>query len=286
MSHQRSIDSGEFQGLPALRIRTAFGTAAVSLHGGQLLSFVPEGFDDLLWLSPTSKRAPEAIRGGVPVCWPYFGRQDQAADAPQHGFARNSLWQVTASGFDDHGRACIELALPVAAGGLRLRQSLCLGRELRQSLTTRNEGAQTQAFTQALHTYFRVGDVQRASVAGLAGLTYADKYDGRDHLQQADWNLHDARDPGRCDRLYHAAAGDYLLSDPSLGRQIRLRTSASRSLVVWNPGAAGIAAFSDAPAHAWTQFLCLEAANAGHDVIALAPGQSHTLQQMVSVDRL
>ena len=275
---------GELHGLPVLWLENAHGRAALSLHGGQLLSFAPNGFDDLLWLSPDSKRAPEAIRGGVPVCWPYFGRQGQADDVPQHGFARNTTWKLVEVKDGPDGETTIELSLPERAGTpLRLSQTLRIGRELRQSLTTRNTGTAPVAFTQALHSYFRVGDAQRVQVEDLDGLAYADKYDGREHRQAGAWDLRDPRDPGRSDRIYHHAGGRYLLHDPVLGRRIGLQTTGSRSLVVWNPGEQGIRAINDAPAGSWRDFVCLEAANAGADVIELAPGQSHTLQQTVSV---
>jgi glucose-6-phosphate 1-epimerase len=278
------METGHCKGLPALLIETPLASAAISLHGGQLLSYAPRNFDDLLWLSPLSKRAPDAIRGGVPVCWPYFGRQGQPADAPQHGFARNTQWTLTDSNIDSEGAATIELALPERADTpLRLKQTLHIGHELRQSLTTRNTGAETVVFTQALHTYFHVGDAERVRVHGLDGLTYADKYDGDEHVQSGEWNLHDPRDPGRSDRIYHRAGNRFALIDPVLGRRIDLTTSGSRSLVVWNPGASGIAAIGDAPADGWHRFVCLEAANASEDAISLAPGQTHTLQQTVSV---
>ena len=278
---------GEFLGQPALLIRTPLATAAVSLHGGQLLSFAPRGFDDLLWLSPDSKRAPDAIRGGVPVCWPYFGRQGQADDVPQHGFARNTKWTLVEAGNEADGGTMIELSLPERAGTpLRLRQTLRIGRGLTQALTTHNTGPAPVAFTQALHTYLRVGDAQRVQVGGLDGLAYADKYEGREHRQAGAWNLHDPRDPGRSDRIYHRTGGRYALHDPVLRRRIDLATLGSRSLVVWNPGEQGIAAIGDAPAGGWRDFVCLEAANAGEDVIELAPGATHTLQQMLGATHL
>lgn len=275
---------GELHGLPVLWLENAHGRAALSLHGGQLLSFVPNGFDDLLWLSPDSKRAPDAIRGGVPVCWPYFGREGQADDVPQHGFARNTTWTLVEARTGADGETTVELSLPERTGTpLRLAQTLHIGRGLRQSLTTRNTGAAPVAFTQALHAYFRVGDAQRVRVDGVDGLAYADKYDGEEHRQAGAWDLQDPRDPGRSDRIYHRAAGRYALHDPVLRRRIDLVTSGSRSLVVWNPGEQGIAAISDAPADGWRDFVCLEAANAGEDVIELAPGATHELQQIVSV---
>ncbi len=281
------MQEGAFQGLQTLLIRTPWAAAALSLHGGQLLSYVPEGGDDLLWLSPISKRAPEAIRGGVPVCWPYFGREGQSADARQHGFARNTRWELANSTRDADGGITLQLELPQnPATPLRLVQTLQLGRELRQSLSTRNEGETRLAFTQALHSYFRVGDATRVQVKGLVGLNYADKFDGETHRQISDWNLQDPRDPGRSDRIYHRTGNHFKLIDPALGRRIELTTSGSHSLVVWNPGASGIVAISDAPDQSWRDFVCLEASNAGEDVIQLEPGQTHILQQTIAINPL
>ncbi|NDK38882.1 D-hexose-6-phosphate mutarotase [Pseudoxanthomonas gei] len=282
-----TMKEGEFLGLPALLVSTPLATAALSLHGGQLLSFVPNGYEDLLWLSPRSRRAPDAIRGGVPVCWPYFGREGQSAEVPQHGFARNTRW-VLANAIRDSGDGMIlELELPEnPATPLQLTQRLHIGRELRQSLTTHNPGTVPVTFTQALHSYLRVGDADRVQVTGLDGLEYADRYDGKRHVQAGPWNLHDPRDPGRSDRTYRDAGHHFELADTALGRRIELDTSGSRSLVVWNPGESGIGALGDAPAEGWRQFVCLEAANAGEDVITLAPGRSHTLQQTLRVEAM
>ena len=281
------LETGKFQGFPVLRIDTPLASAAISLHGGQLLSYAPRGFDDLLWFSPLSKPAPAAIRGGVPVCWPYFGREGQTSEVPQHGFARNTQWTLVDSRIDAEGEAMIELALPQKAGvALRLTQTLRIGNELHQSLTTHNTGGAPIPLTQALHTYFRVGDAERTHVTGLEGLTYADRYDGQRHLQSGHWNLQDPRDRGRSDRTYQRTGNRFALFDPVLGRRIELITSGSRSLVVWNPGQAGIAAIGDAPRDGWRNFVCLEAANAGADVVELEPDGSHTLRQIVSVSAL
>ena len=276
------IREGEYLGVPALLISTRLATAALSLHGGQLLSFVPRGGEDLLWLSPLSQRAPAAIRGGVPVCWPYFGREGQTAQLPQHGFARTTRWVLANLSRDSEDGITLELELPEnAATPLLLTQRLHIGHALRQSLSTHNPGATPVAFTQALHSYFRVGDAGRVHVLGLHGLDYADRYDGNLHTQSGQWNLQDPRDPGRSDRTYRTAGNRFELVDPVLGRRIELTTSGSHSLVVWNPGASGMAALSDAPADGWRQFVCLETANAGADVITLAPGARHSLQQTV-----
>ncbi|WDS35000.1 D-hexose-6-phosphate mutarotase [Pseudoxanthomonas sp.] len=271
-------------GLPVLRVETPLCRAALSLHGGQLLSFIPAGGDDVLWLSPLAKGAPGAIRGGVPVCWPYFGKENQPADAQQHGFARNTTWTLDDTREDGDGNLHLTLSLPEdASTPLRLRQTLVLGVGLQQALITHNPSDVRLGFTQALHSYFAVGEASRVRVEGLDGLDYADKYTGDTFAQSGDWSLDDPRDPGRSDRIYHAAGGHYVLHDPARGRRLRISTTGSHALVVWNPGQAGAQAMGDVPDAAWHDFLCVEAANAARDIVTLAPGATHTLAQTVEV---
>ena len=184
---------------------------------------------------------------------------------------------------EDGDDIVVELSLPANdASPLRLQQTLRLGRSLQQSLSTTNAGGRTVPFTQALHTYFRVGDALRATLQGVAGLHYADKYDGAEHLQSGDWNLADPRDPGRSDRIYRDAHGEFALEDPAFGRRLRIRSAGSRSLVVWNPGETGVVALGDVPTSEWRGFVCVEVANAGADIVELAPGACHILVQTVT----
>ena len=276
-----------WQGIDVLRVETPFSVARVSLHGGQVLSFVPTGFDDLLWLSPTTSLPPKAIRGGVPVCWPYFGKQGQPDGAVQHGHARISRWPLTEVKREADGTAVLKLTLPLRDGvPLELQMSVHVGRDLRQSIDTLHRGDAPYRLTQALHTYFRVADAMQVRVTGLDGLRYDDKYDGGTHVQSGDWSLHDPSDPGRSDRIYAGTGHRFDLLDPAGGRRIRLDTFGSRSLVVWNPGEAGAAAIGDMPDDGWRSFVCLEAANASGDAIELEPGQRHRLSQVISVSAL
>ncbi|MCC8669207.1 lytic murein transglycosylase [Xanthomonas arboricola] len=286
MSDLTGLRTGDFHGFPSLLIDTPFSTAAISLFGGQLLSFVPKGGQDVMWLSPTAKQPPTPIRGGAPVCWPYFGRQDQTGEVPAHGFVRTVPWQLTESRREDDGTLVLTLTPPSFDDlALRLRMTLRIGRTLEQSLITENTSPAPVRFTQALHNYFRVGDALTVSVQGLDGLDYLDKYENyaTAHRQQGDWSLRDPRDPGRSDRIYTNAGGRYTLTDPVLGRRIVIATQGSRSLVAWNPGDEAAAKMADV-GEGWRHYVCLEAANAGPDVIELAPGASHTLTQTISVE--
>lgn len=276
---------GTFAGYPAVLVETADARAAIALHGGHLLAYVPTGGEDVLWLSPRLADAPAAIRGGVPVVWPFFGRQGQSGDVPSHGFVRTVRWQLVEAARDAAGSVSLTLAPPHYADlGLALRMHLRIGKTLEQTLETTNTGDAPVAFTQALHSYFRVSDVADVRVEGLDGLRFLDKNDDyAAHAQSGDWVLDDARDPGRSDYIYTGADGRYLLDDPGLDRRIELTTSGSRTLVVWNPGETAAERSSDMNDGAWRGFLCLEAANAGPDIVRLAPEQTHVLTQRVRV---
>ena len=287
---------GTFQGLDALLVDTPLATAAVSLFGGQLLSFVPRGQQDVFWLSPLRAPLPTPIRGGTPVCWPYFGRQGQGNDVPAHGFVRSLPWQLVAARREADGSVVLELEPPpLQELALRLRMQLRIGGTLEQRLTTTNASAQPVRFSEALHNYFRVSDVAKVHIEGLAGRVFLDKNDdGNQHVQQGHWTLDDRRDPGRSDRLFPGAGagggagggdgtrGSYRLVDPGLRRRIDLAVRNGNTAVVWNPGAEAAARMADVGAH-WRRFVCLEAGNAGPDVVELPPGATHTLLQKITV---
>ncbi|AXI83783.1 D-hexose-6-phosphate mutarotase [Xylella taiwanensis] len=279
------MSTGDFHGFPALLIHTPFSRAVISVFGGQLLSFVPAGGEEVMWLSPLAQQPPTPIRGGIPVCWPYFGHQGQRDTMPAHGFVRTVPWQRVESCQETDGSLFLVLVPPpFKQVGLRLRMTLRIGRTLEQELATENLSQVPLSFTQALHNYFRVSNALEVTVQGLDGLEYLDKFEGytQRHRQQGDWTLQDPRDPGRADRIYVEAGGHYVLVDPLFARRIVLTTQGSRSLVVWNPGQAGATHMIDV-AEGWRDYVCLEPANAGPDVIELPPGARHVLRQTIAV---
>lgn len=279
----------DYVGYVCLELRNAYGTAIVSLHGGQVLSWIPAGQREVFWLSSQAKPAPAAIRGGVPVCWPWFGKQGMPQGAMQHGPVRNVTWKLIACQAGDNGSLLLSLQPDrTAAGGdavdayakdLEVRLDIELGPELRMALSTHNRGPESFALTQALHTYFAVGDAEQVQLQGLEGLPYDSRVDStQGNLQVGAFKLQEL-----CDNTYaqanRQAEHHYQLIDPAWQRQTSLTTQGSQSAVVWNPGAEGAAAMADVPDTAWKDFLCVEAANAGPDVVMLAPGVHHCLQQ-------
>ncbi|MEO7107259.1 MAG: D-hexose-6-phosphate mutarotase [Rhodoferax sp.] len=297
MSTQSNIQPMNHAGHACLQLTTRHGTAIVALHGAQILSWHPKGHRDVFWLSTLSEPAPAAIRGGVPVCWPWFGKQGMPQGGMQHGPVRNRPWDVIS--VQDDSAEVISLTLapcrattpddPLArfARQLQLTMRIDLQETLTQTLETRNSGMQPFVLTQALHNYFAVQDALQVHVAELAGLHYIDKLATSEQqtlpIQQGPFTLHE-----NCDRIYqqHATSPThrYTLDDRAWQRRIHITTQGCQSLVVWNPGQAQARTMADVPDDQWQNFLCLEAANAGSDVVTLAPGEQHQLIQTLAAE--
>ena len=282
-------------GHTSLQLTTRYGTATLALHGAHLLSWIPTGQREVFWLSPTSRPTPAAIRGGVPICWPWFGKQGMPPGAMQHGPLRNLPWEISAVHADSAERVSITLtpcrathaddALLQFAPHLRVALHITLGENLEQTLETHNHGTHDFPLTQALHSYFAVQDVTQVRLTGLEDLCFEDKLRGTTGtVQHGPFQLDTA-----CDRIYQHAttrpSQHYTLHDDLGARRIHIHTQGSQSVVVWNPGADTARSMVDVPDAAWQDFLCVEATNAGQDdVVTLTPGGQHCLKQTLTVE--
>jgi len=284
------IATSRWQGLETLLIDTELARCEIALNGAQVLSFVPRSDGrDLLWCSSGRLAPGRPVRGGVPVCWPWFAKQDRPPEAIQHGFVRRMRWRVTtcAERTDGQVRVVMQLTAPEDGwpDGLGWPMActpeleIVIGEALQLSLCTRNAGDAPVTLTQALHTYFRIGDVRRIGLDGLQGLRYLDKlHDFAEFGQDAPWTF-----DGACDRIYLRSGSRHRIDDPVLDRSIRIESKCSSSTVVWNPGAEGIAALGDVPLADWYQYVCVEAANcAPLDRVTVGPGEETLLVQRIS----
>lgn len=267
---------------PVLELSTRWSTCRVSLFGAQVLSFVPMGTRDLLWMTDRPKPAPAPIRGGVPLCWPWFGRQGAPDGAPQHGHARTARWKVDTMRALPGGERTLRLLPEAPIHALTPVLDLTVGERLTMRLTTVNETDAPQTLTQAFHSYFAVADAARAVVHGLEGRRYRDNRDGGAETTQDGAFA----GPVACERLYHGFDADPRLSidDPAGARRIAIETGGSRSVMVWNPGADLARGFADMGPDAWRAFVCVEVANCGPDDWVLQPGGMHELMQMIGLD--
>ena len=269
-------------GFPIIAIANSKAKATISIYGGQVLSFQPNGAaEDLLFVSEKAYyQDGKAIKGGAPVCWPWFGPDPEDLGRPSHGFMRNRLWSVLATETTPPGDTLVKLGLTdteetreIWPHNYELSLEVLVGETLTMSLITKNTSSEIYTITQALHTYFTVGDINAIQVLGLDGAKYIDKVDDMKEKQQ-DGAIAIA---GEVDRIYATVSDELIIDDPSLSRQIKLLSTGSKSAVVWNPWTEKAAKMGDLDDREYLKFVCVETTNAGDDIVEIAPGSEYQL---------
>ncbi|MEW6293466.1 MAG: D-hexose-6-phosphate mutarotase [Pseudomonadota bacterium] len=268
-------------GFVVMAVKTAYSTATIALQGAHVMTWQPRGQKPVIWLSKAAKFASgKSIRGGVPLCWPWFGPHATEPAYPGHGFARTIPWLLVDAWKLPDGRVRLEFE-PVmndAACAMWPHPSLAknivtVGQELEVELATTNTGHAPFMLGQALHTYFEIGAIDQVEIAGLEGCTYIDKVDGGKRKKQKGA----VSFAGETDRVYLGTAGCCGIVDPVLKRTLLITSTGSRSTVVWNPGKEKAAKMGDFGNQGEDRMVCVETANAADDVITLAPGETHRM---------
>ena len=292
MTHTRktAIERVEIGELACWRLQGAAGQLLVSEQGAQILRYQEWDQPPLIWLSEQANyRRGEAQRGGVPVCWPWFGdlarnpdavqaMHDGSVPAPAHGLVRQAEWQL--EDIEDAGDAAL-LRLSFTAEHLpgwpqsaQLELSIRLGERLHVTLTSRNSGDRPLALSQALHSYFAVSEIRQVSVAGLEDRPYIETLEGWQRRQQSGALTF----TGETDRIYLQTPELIQIRDAGWQRQICLRATGSQSAVVWNPWVDKAKRLSQFDDDAWQEMLCIETANVLDDAVSLAPGDEQRLE--------
>jgi glucose-6-phosphate 1-epimerase len=274
-------------GLIAAQVTLPAAEATIYLHGAHVTHWKRAGEAAAIFLSERAEFAQnKAIRGGVPVIFPWFGERHDGNAGPQHGFARTSEWELAfaaLAGEDLHlvfTLGASELSRSLGYDDFRLSHRVTVGRTLTLELTVANDSGAALEFEEALHTYLAVADARRVELDGLGGVEYIDKVDGMKRKVQPAGALQFA---GRTDRPYLNTEAACVLHDPAGGRRIVVEKSGSRSTVVWNPGEQLTAKMADMEPDAWLRMACIETANVGDDAVQLAPGETHTMRAVISV---
>lgn len=269
-------------GLTRLRVASALATAEITLDGAHVTHFQPAGAAPLLFLSRCSHFAPgKPIRGGVPICFPWFGPRTGHPESPAHGFARTRRWTAESLIAAESGSVTAVFRLS-SDDDTRVhwphdfiaRLRVEVSQQLTMTLEVENTGGAPLQFEEALHTYFAVSDVREVAITGLEGAAYLDKTDG---LQRKKLGSEPLRIVSETDRVFPATTATCTIDDPALQRRIVVEKSGSHTTVVWNPWVAKAAAMPDFGDGEWPQMLCIETANTGDDAITLAPGAVHAM---------
>jgi glucose-6-phosphate 1-epimerase len=275
-------------GLPFLRIETDRCRARLTPYGAQVCEWTPAGqATSALFLSPRAVfGAGKAIRGGVPVCFPWFATHPTDPTKPAHGFARTRMWQVGDVARDDAGEVRVTLHLASDAetraswdAEFAATLTVSLGSSLSLTFEVENTGAGDIAYEIALHTYLAVGDVEKIRLHGLERTRFVDKVDGAREKIAGEAPLTFA---GETDRVFLDTTAPCTVDDPVLGRRVRVAKTNSQVTVVWNPGREKARAVADI-GDAWRRFVCVETASCGPHAVHLAPRARHAMTARIDV---
>ena len=270
-------------GLVVAEISNAQATASICLQGAHLMTWQPRSQSlPVVWLSRDAKLAAgKSIRGGAPVCWPWFGAHPSEPGFPGHGFARTVPWRMVESGNEPDGATRLTLRLQQSEKtrtqwphDCTLDLTVIVGETLRMELSTENNGADDFTIGEALHTYFRIGDIGAVRVTGLENCDYWDKVGGSTLKRQSGQITFS----GETDRVYVNTAAECVIEDDRLGRRIHVAKSGSLSTVVWTPWTEKAAKMGDmGQPEGWREMVCIESVNAMENGVKVAAGTRHTI---------
>lgn len=264
--------------LPMMRIRNEFAECDIYLYGAHVARFDPAEGEGLLWMSPTSFfEEGKPIRGGIPVCFPWFGPHESRSDFPLHGVVRTRYWGIESTARLSDGRTRVVLRIEddeITRASwpfeFRLEMTVTVGKRLDIELSTENTGKNPFRYAESLHTYFKVGHAHGCDIENLDGVGYVDRV--RKDTRAVQYGP--LRLSGETVNAYLRAPAKCTLADPIMKRKITVEQRGFADTVVWNPGKEAASRNSEI-GPAWNQYLCIESANCLDDQIFLLPGNSH-----------
>jgi glucose-6-phosphate 1-epimerase len=263
---------------PWVEINNTKASAVLSLYSGQVLSFHPKSeAQDMMFLSDKAYFASgKAIKGGIPICWPWFGPDPENLGRAAHGFVRNRMWGMKSSLVTSDGDTQVTLSLSdspetqaIWPHAFELVLVVTVGESLTVKLMTCNKGDKPFTLTQAFHTYLKVGDIRQVQVFGLDGVDFLDKTDaGRKKHQVGALTISQ-----EVDRVYtNVTAAELVVADASFDRRIGIKSQGSKTAIVWNPWVETAAKMADLDDLDYQHLICVETANAADDTVTVAPG--------------
>lgn len=277
----------EKNGLICVSVTNALGRSEIYLHGAHVASFIPEGGQDMLWMSKSSYfEVNRPIRGGIPVCWPWFGAHLTDENKPSHGFARLADWEVLESKMLDNGSTQITLGLSSSMQTLQiwpyefeLQSIITIGKNLEIELITANSDNSPIEISSALHSYFNISNIANIAISGLENGHYIDSLDDDKEKVQEGQITFDRE----VDRVYINTEDACTITDSDMNREIVVGKTGSRSTVVWNPWIDKAQRMPDFGDDEYSNMVCVETTNALNDMITVYPGGKHSLKAILAV---
>ena len=286
--NQLSIVAGK-GGIPFIEVFNRHASALINLQGAHILSWIPKGEEEVIWLSEDAKlERGKSVRGGVPICWPWFGPHESNENFPAHGFARTTNWQILSTEALESGDTRIIFTTTPQTETANMwpkdttvQYLVTIGKKLELELITHNNGSTPVTIGQAFHTYFNVGDISKTCLHGLDDTDYLDKTDNFARKVQ-----HGPIDiEGEVDRIYLDTTNACAIDDKVLKRNIIIIKCGSHSTVVWNPWHEVAEKMGDLGKDGYKKMLCVESSNAADDVVSIEPGKAHQLWVQYEVQK-
>jgi glucose-6-phosphate 1-epimerase len=279
-------------GLEYIEINNPLATAKIALQGGHVLTWQPKSqAESVLWLSSNARYVKgRSVRGGIPICWPWFGAHPTDSTLCAHGFARVIPWQLVDADTLRNGATRLFLQMMETAESRRqlsyphlLSMTITIGETLKIDLATTNKASHPFVVGEAFHTYFNVSDISNVHVKGLEDALYSDKVFAYERRVEKN----DVRFNGEFDRVYLNTTADCVVEDIGYNRRIRVSKSGSQSTIVWTPWADKAAQMGDMGApDEWRTMVCVETANALENAVVISPNRTHVLSVEYSVETL
>ncbi|MGY8658197.1 MAG: D-hexose-6-phosphate mutarotase [Verrucomicrobiales bacterium] len=273
-------------GFPVIDVQSPVSSATIALHGAQVLTWAPTDHPPVLYVSPKAKViSGTPLRGGIPICWPWFGDHAEVPSNPSHGFARTRFWELVSGGLEGKVATLVFKLAPddetkkIFPHDFELTATIRMADKLRVKLKMKNTGEDPFKVSCALHTYLSLGDIERIQLEGVKGSHYVDRLSDCDVPIYQEKNL---QIKGELDRIYQSMAS-VLIRDLDRFRSVFIDKAGSRSTVIWNPWKEKSKALADLPDKAYKEFVCVECANAGTDKPTLRPDGSHTLETVIGL---
>ena len=271
-----------------ITVANKYADADICLYGAHVISFRPHNTMEILWMSPESNFLEGSpIRGGIPVCFPWFGPHPTDPEKPQHGFGRLMYWEVIETASLPNGETLVRLQLCSSEKtkaywphDFCAEMNITIGQTLLATLKVTNTSTGPFDYTCALHSYFSLSSIENITIEGLQNTRYHSQLESGDFVQETP----DLRIEKAETRHYYGTEAACIIDDHIFSRRIRTDKSGSRNTTVWNPWEENSRQIADIPDEGYLQFVCIEAVNAFDGVVRLAPGENHETSAIISLE--